>query len=249
VTDTVVRVHEITRRYVEGERIHTVLDAAEAKIRRGEFVCLLGPSGSGKSTLLNLVAGIDAPDAGWVEVDGVRVTELDERARTLFRRERIGFVFQFFNLLPTLTVQENLLLPLELTGRIGAPERERARELLAEVGLEGRADTFPDRLSGGEQQRVALCRALIHEPALLLADEPTGNLDPETGERMLDLLDRLVRSAGRTLLAVTHSRDLAAHADRVLRIEKGKLVEWHPDADAPVAAQGGGRASGAGVRG
>jgi putative ABC transport system ATP-binding protein len=225
VPDVVVRVHEITRRYSEGERIHTVLDGASGEIRRGEFVCLLGPSGSGKSTLLNLVAGIDAPDEGWVEVDGVRLTGLDERARTLFRRERIGFVFQFFNLLPTLTVEENLLLPLELTGRIGREERERARSLLGEVGLESRAGTFPDRLSGGEQQRVALCRALIHEPALILADEPTGNLDPETGERMLELLDRLVRGAGRTLLAVTHSRELAAHADRVLRIHKGKLVE------------------------
>jgi putative ABC transport system ATP-binding protein len=230
VSDTVVRVHEITRRYIEGERTHTVLDRASGEIRRGEFVCLLGPSGSGKSTLLNLVAGIDAPDEGWVEVDGVRVTELGERERTLFRRERVGFVFQFFNLLPTLTVEENLLLPLELTGRIGGAERERARSLLAEVGLEARAGTFPDRLSGGEQQRVALCRALIHEPALILADEPTGNLDPETGERMLDLLDRLVRDAGRTLLAVTHSRELAAHADRVLHIDRGKLVERVPEA-------------------
>lgn len=230
MSDTVVRVHEITRRYIEGERTHTVLDRASGEIRRGEFVCLLGPSGSGKSTLLNLVAGIDAPDEGWVEVDGVRVTELGERERTLFRRERVGFVFQFFNLLPTLTVEENLLLPLELTGRIGGAERERARSLLAEVGLEGRAGTFPDRLSGGEQQRVALCRALIHEPALILADEPTGNLDPETGERMLDLLDRLVRDAGRTLLAVTHSRELAAHADRVLHIDRGKLVERIPEA-------------------
>jgi putative ABC transport system ATP-binding protein len=236
VPDVVVRVHEITRRYSEGERIHTVLDAASGEIRRGEFVCLLGPSGSGKSTLLNLVAGIDAPDEGWVEVDGVRLTGLDERARTLFRRERIGFVFQFFNLLPTLTVEENLLLPLELTGRIGTEERERARSLLGEVGLESRAGTFPDRLSGGEQQRVALCRALIHEPALILADEPTGNLDPETGERMLDLLDRLVRGAGRTLLAVTHSRELAAHADRVLRIHKGKLVEEEGGGEAAASA-------------
>lgn len=225
--EPVVRLHELTRRYEEGSRTHTVLDGASGRIERGEFVVLLGPSGSGKSTLLNLIAGIDAPDSGWVEVDGVRVNELDERSRTLFRRERMGFVFQFFNLLPTLTVEENLLLPLELTGRIGRAERARALELLGEVGLANRAGAFPDRLSGGEQQRIALCRALIHEPALILADEPTGNLDPETGAQVTDLLDRLVRGAGRTLLAVTHSRELAAHADRVLRIERGQLVEGH----------------------
>jgi putative ABC transport system ATP-binding protein len=205
-----------------------VLDAASGQIRRGEFVVLLGPSGSGKSTLLNLIAGIDAPDSGWVEVDGVRLHELREHERTLFRRERMGFVFQFFNLLPTLTVEENLLLPLELTGRIGSGERARARALLDEVGLAERAGTFPDRLSGGEQQRIALCRALIHEPALILADEPTGNLDPETGAQVTDLLDRLVRAQGRTLLAVTHSRELAAHADRVLRIERGRLIDGMP---------------------
>ena len=188
-------------------------------------MALLGPSGSGKSTLLNLVSGIDTPDAGSIEIDGVRVTELGERDRTLFRRSHIGFVFQFFNLLPTLTVEENLLLPLELKGRLDAAARGRARELLDHVGLADRAATFPDRLSGGEQQRVALARALVHEPALILADEPTGNLDSATGEKMLDLLDRLVRDAGRTLLAVTHSRDLAAHADRVIRIVDGRLEE------------------------
>jgi putative ABC transport system ATP-binding protein len=188
-------------------------------------VALLGPSGSGKSTLLNLVSGIDTPDAGSIDIDGVRVTDLDERERTLFRRRHIGFVFQFFNLLPTLTVEENLLLPLELKGRLDAAARRRARELLEHVGLADRAATFPDRLSGGEQQRIALARALVHEPALILADEPTGNLDPATGEKMLDLLDRLVRDAGRTLLVVTHSRELAAHADRVLRIVDGRLEE------------------------
>jgi putative ABC transport system ATP-binding protein len=221
----VVRLHDLTRRYEEAGRTRTVLDRAQVEIQKGEFVVLLGPSGSGKSTLLNLIAGIDAPDEGWVEVDGVRVHDLDERGRTLFRRERMGFVFQFFNLLPTLTVEENLLLPLELNGRIGPDEHARALELLELVGLHDRAGAFPDRLSGGEQQRVALCRALIHEPALILADEPTGNLDPETGERMIEWLDRLVRQSGRTLLAVTHSRELAAHADRVLRIERGQLVE------------------------
>jgi putative ABC transport system ATP-binding protein len=225
VSDVVLSIQGLSRHYLEGERRHVVLDAASAEIRRGEFVALLGPSGSGKSTLLNLVSGIDTPDAGSIEIDGVRVTELGERDRTLFRRSHIGFVFQFFNLLPTLTVEENLLLPLELKGRLDASARRRARELLEEVGLADRASTFPDRLSGGEQQRVALARALVHEPALILADEPTGNLDSATGEKMLDLLDRLVRDAGRTLLAVTHSRDLAAHADRVIRIVDGRLEE------------------------
>jgi putative ABC transport system ATP-binding protein len=225
VSDVVLSIQGLSRYYLEGERRHVVLDAASAEIRRGEFVALLGPSGSGKSTLLNLVSGIDTPDAGSIDIDGVRVTELGERDRTLFRRSHIGFVFQFFNLLPTLTVEENLLLPLELKGRLDASARRRARELLEEVGLADRAATFPDRLSGGEQQRVALARALVHEPALILADEPTGNLDSATGEKMLDLLDRLVRDAGRTLLAVTHSRDLAAHADRVIRIVDGRLEE------------------------
>jgi putative ABC transport system ATP-binding protein len=225
VSDVVLSIQGLSRHYLEGERRHVVLDSASAEIRRGEFVALLGPSGSGKSTLLNLVSGIDTPDAGSIEIDGVRVTDLGERDRTLFRRSHIGFVFQFFNLLPTLTVEENLLLPLELKGRLDASARRRARELLEEVGLADRASTFPDRLSGGEQQRVALARALVHEPALILADEPTGNLDSATGEKMLDLLDRLVRDAGRTLLAVTHSRDLAAHADRVIRIVDGQLEE------------------------
>jgi putative ABC transport system ATP-binding protein len=221
----VLRAHELTRRYHEGDREHTVLDGASLEVGRGELVVVLGPSGSGKSTLLNLVSGIDRPDGGWVEVAGVRLTGLGERERTLLRRREIGFVFQFFHLLPTLTVRENLLLPLELRGRIGPAEEERARSLLARVGLEARADAFPDRLSGGEQQRVAVARALVHEPALVLADEPTGNLDPETGARALDLLEELVREHGRTLLAVTHSRDLASRADRVLRVERGRLLE------------------------
>jgi putative ABC transport system ATP-binding protein len=138
----------------------------------------------------------------------------------------VGFVFQFFNLLPTLTVLENLLLPVELKGEVGAQEEARARALLAEVGLAERADAFPDRLSGGEQQRVAVARALVHEPALVLADEPTGNLDEETGARVADLLEGLVRSDGRTLVVVTHSRDLAGRMDRVLRMNHGRLEEW-----------------------
>jgi putative ABC transport system ATP-binding protein len=220
-----VELVDLTKSYREGDREHVVLDRAVASIAVGERVAILGPSGSGKSTLLNLVSGIDLPDGGTVRVDGTDLTALSERDRTLFRRRRLGFVFQFFNLLPTLTVLENLLLPMELKGRVGADEEARARELLGDVGLADRADTFPDRLSGGEQQRVAVARALVHEPALVLADEPTGNLDQDTGERVADLLDRLVASRRRTLVVVTHSRELAARMDRVLRLDHGALVE------------------------
>lgn len=221
----VLRLQGLRKAYQEGGRRHEVLHDATAEILRGEFVVLLGPSGSGKSTLLNLVCGIDLPDEGVVQVAGEDLTALSERERTLFRRRHLGFVFQFFNLLPTLTVLENLLLPLELKGRVGAEEEARARGLLERVGLAARADAFPDRLSGGEQQRVALARALVHDPDLILADEPTGNLDPDTGERVMDLLDSLVREDGRTLLAVTHSRELADRADRILRLDHGVLQE------------------------
>jgi putative ABC transport system ATP-binding protein len=220
-----VRLEGISKSYREGDEDHVILSDATASLFPGEFVALLGPSGSGKSTLLNLLSGIDAPDNGSVVVDGVSLTEVTERERTLFRRRHIGFIFQFFNLLPTLTVEENLLLPLELTGRVGEGERERAKDLLVQVGLEGREATFPDRLSGGEQQRVAVARALIHDPALVLADEPTGNLDSKTGSRILALLQDLASDRGVTLLVVTHSRDVAAAADRILRIQDGRLLE------------------------
>lgn len=214
---------DVHKSYREGERTHEVLTGTSVQIRAGERVAILGPSGSGKSTLLNLVSGIDLPDAGVVRVGGTDLGRLSERDRTLFRRARVGFVFQFFNLIPTLTVLENLLLPLELTG--STEGEERARELLRSVELEDRSGTFPDRLSGGEQQRVAIARALIHGPELLLADEPTGNLDQDTGELVVRLLDELVRESGTTLVVVTHSRELASRMDRVLHVDHGKLVE------------------------
>jgi putative ABC transport system ATP-binding protein len=220
-----VEIKDLTRGFVEGGRERTVLRGAWAAIGRGELAVLVGRSGSGKSTLLNLLAGIDLPDAGEVVIDGVALSGLRERERTLFRRDHIGFVFQFFNLIPTLTVAENLLLPLELKGRLGAAERRRALDLLAEVGLAERAASFPDQLSGGEQQRVAVARALAHDPLLVLADEPTGNLDLDTGLQVLDLLDRLTRRAGKTMVMVTHSPEVVGNADRVFRIEDGRLVE------------------------
>ena len=223
-----LEVRGLRKEYVEGDRPHVVLDGVEAAVRPGERVAILGPSGSGKSTLLNLICGIDLPDAGTVRVAGTDLTGLTEVERTLFRRRHVGFVFQFFNLLPTLTVLENLLLPVELKGAVGPAEKARAHDLLARVGLADRADSFPDRLSGGEQQRVAVARALVHEPALVLADEPTGNLDEDTGAVVADLLDDLVRSDGRTLVVVTHSRELARRMDRVLRMSHGRLEEGTP---------------------
>ena len=220
-----VELIDLHKSYREGERLHTVLDGVSAIIGGGERVAILGPSGSGKSTLLNLISGTDLPDGGAVRIAGVDVTALTEHERTLFRREHVGFVFQFFNLLPTLTVIENLLLPLELTGSRDAEGEARARDLLERVGLANRADTFPDRLSGGEQQRIALARALVHRPGLLLADEPTGNLDQDLAEFVGGLREELAASQGTTLVVVTHSRELAARMDRTLRVDRGHLVE------------------------
>ncbi len=227
----IVRLSGLSKTYGEAGRERRVLVGVDAEIAAGELVVLVGRSGSGKSTLLNLVGGLDPPTAGEVEVAGRRLSALSERERTLFRRRAIGFVFQFFNLLPTLTVEENLLLPLELAGRVAAAERERARGLLDEVGLADRAGEFPDRLSGGEQQRVAVARALAHDPELVLADEPTGNLDLDTGLAVLDLLDRFTRRAGKTLLMATHAPEVIGLADRMLRIEGGRLVEEPPPRD------------------
>ncbi len=219
-----IRLRGLSKIYPEGERKREVFRDLDADFERGEFVALIGRSGSGKSTLLNLISGIDLPTAGEVTIAGIGLTRLSERERTLFRRRHIGFVFQFFNLIPTLTVLENLLLPLELKGRIGAAERQRASDLLAQVGLADRPHSYPDRLSGGEQQRLAIARALVHKPQLLLADELTGNLDAETGGRVMDLLHDLVRQAGMTLLLVTHSRELAGLADRMLIVGDGRLT-------------------------
>jgi putative ABC transport system ATP-binding protein len=220
-----VELRQLGKTYREGEAERVVLRDVSLTIARGEIVVLVGRSGSGKSTLLNLIAGIDRPTAGNVAVNGTDLTALDEQARTRFRRRHIGFVFQFFNLIPLLTVEENLLLPLDLNGRADAKGVARARALLERVGLAGRGDGFPERLSGGEQQRVAIARALIHEPALVLADEPTGNLDADTAAGVLDLLDTLARETGQTVLMATHSREVMGVADRIFTIERGALVE------------------------
>jgi len=218
-----VELRGLVKSYREGEAERMVLRGVDAAIDRGEFVALLGRSGSGKSTLLNLISGIDQPTAGDVLIEGRPLTRLSERERTLLRRRRMGFVFQFFNLVPTLTVEENLLLPLELTGRAGHDARATVARLLADVDLGDRARAFPDRLSGGEQQRVAIARALAHDPALVLADEPTGNLDSGAAQVVLGLLTTLASERGATVVVVTHSGEVAALADRVLALRDGRL--------------------------
>ncbi len=220
----VVRLRGLSKAYEEAGKQTIILHALDAQISEGDFVVLLGKSGSGKSTLLNLIGGIDKPSEGEVWVKDTNLTTLSERDLTLFRREHIGFVFQFFNLIPTLTALENVSLPLELRGRDRRAGEKRAKELLARVGLASRANTYPDRLSGGEQQRVAIARALIHQPFLVLADEPTGNLDEDTGESVLKLLLELSRDMGRTLIMATHNPEVVQYADSVYHIHEGKLV-------------------------
>ena len=220
-----IKIRRLTRSYAEGEQQRVIFANLDLDIERGGFIVLLGQSGSGKSTLLNLLGGIDLPDAGRIEINGQVLTDLHECDRTRFRRRHIGFVFQFFNLIPTLTAEENLLLPLELNGLATAEQRDRALELLDNIGLGDRRHSFPERLSGGEQQRLAIARALVHGPLLLLADEPTGNLDMETGERILELLLKLHRQAGTTIVMVTHSHEVAARADRMLVLESGHIRE------------------------
>ena len=222
---SIIELRGVTKTYREGNTTRAVLVGVDATIRRGELCVLIGRSGSGKSTLLNLIGGIDVPTSGEIVVDGADLARSTEAARTLFRRHHVGFVFQFFNLIPTLTVEENLRLPLELNGRPHDAARERVAALLAEVGLGDRGPAFPEQLSGGEQQRVAVARALVHEPLLVLADEPTGNLDLDTGRQVLDLLDRLTRRAGRTMVMATHSREVVGLADRTFRLQDGRLVE------------------------
>jgi putative ABC transport system ATP-binding protein len=219
----VLRVENLSKRYHSGDRTQVVFDSLDLDVKKGEVVALLGASGSGKTTLLNLLSGIDAADQGSVTIAGTDIGRLQEPACTLFRRRHVGFVFQFFNLIPTLNVEENLLLPLELLGEPASDAIRRASLLLDAVGLPGIAKRFPDTLSGGEQQRVAVARALIHRPALLLADEPTGNLDDATSRVVTQLLVDLARDQGTTMLIVTHSAQVAAVADRVLQLHQGKL--------------------------
>jgi putative ABC transport system ATP-binding protein len=220
-----IHIKNLCRRFREGERVHRVLEQADAVLGDAEVVAVIGRSGSGKSTLLNLISGIDRPDSGSVAINGQEVTALPEPRRTLFRRRHIGFVYQFFNLVPTLDVEENVRLVLELNGVRGAEARERSTAMLTEVGLGDRLRSAVDTLSGGEQQRVAIARALVHGPSVLLADEPTGNLDEETARQVLPVLLSLARQQQATLLIVTHDTALARAADRVLELREGRLQD------------------------
>ena len=223
--EVLVQLRGVSKQYGEGSSQRPVLNGVDLAIRTGEFVVLLGKSGSGKSTLLNLVSGMDLPSQGEVQFQGKLLNQVSEEERTLIRRQQIGFVFQSFNLLPTLTVLENVRLPLELNRMLDSAHRAVALQLLQSVGLVDRQQEYPDRLSGGEQQRVAIARALVHQPLLLLADEPTGNLDEDTGREVLDLLEALCRERRRTVLVATHDREMVSRADRVLQMVHGHLVE------------------------
>ena len=224
-----IALRDVTKHFQEGERRHTVLRELNLEIQSGEILVILGKSGSGKSTLLNLVSGIDLPTSGEICIRETLINDLPDESRTLFRRKHIGFIFQFFNLVPTLTVAENLRLPMELNANSpGEGYRERILHYLSLVGLENRESSYPDRLSGGEQQRIAIARAIIHEPDLILADEPTGNLDYDIGQQVLNLLDRMVREHHKTLIMVTHSREVIGLADRVYQLKGGEL-HFKPD--------------------
>ena len=220
---SVIEFRHLSKSYWEAAQEHVILDDVSGVVHAGEFVVLFGKSGCGKSTLLNLISGIDAPNRGDILVRGQSLAGMNETERTLFRRRHIGFIFQNFNLIPTLTVRDNLLLPLELTAQLDGDGRAKPAAMLAQLGLGRRLDTYPDRLSTGEQQRIAIARALIHSPDLILADEPTGNLDHDTGQQVLNLLERLVREANKTLFMVTHSREVIGLADRLLTIRDCRL--------------------------
>jgi len=218
-----IQLIDVSRSVTSGGGLLTILQPTSFEIARGRSVAITGPSGSGKSTLLGLIAGLDAPTTGQILVDGVEITRLGEERLARLRGEKIGIVFQFFHLLPSLTAYENVLVPMEIAGLPGA--RARATALLADVGLSDRGHHYPSQLSGGEQQRVAIARALANDPPVLLADEPTGNLDSATGHHIIELLVSVNRNRGRTLVLVTHDAELASLADEVIALRDGRIVE------------------------
>jgi len=224
-TPAAIRAVGLTRTFEVGETTVEALRSINLTVDRGQFVALVGPSGSGKSTLLNLVGGLDRPTSGELWINGVELSASKEKALTEHRRQRVGFVFQSFNLLPRLTAVENVALPLMFVGVDQRERLERAVELLAQVGLSDRLDHRPTQLSGGEQQRVAIARALVNHPAIILADEPTGNIDTTTGAEIMALLRHLNREQGVTLLLVTHDPEAASFADRIIQLRDGQITE------------------------
>ena len=219
---TILQTHELKKIYGAGATAVHALDGVDLSVERGEFVAVVGTSGSGKSTLLHMLGGLDRPTSGRVTVDGKDIFSLKDEALTIFRRRKIGFVFQNYNLVPVLSVYENIVLPIGLDG--GAPDKEYIGEIIETLGLESKLDNLPNNLSGGQQQRVAIARALAAKPAIVLADEPTGNLDSRTSQDVLGLLKVTSRKFNQTIVMITHNEEIAQMADRIIRIEDGKIV-------------------------
>jgi putative ABC transport system ATP-binding protein len=221
--DHFIELINVTKIYSQAENPVVALDHINVKISKGEFLAITGKSGCGKSTLINIIGGLDSPDRGRVMINGEDISTMNDRRLTLYRRDRVGIIFQFFNLLPILSLEENIALPRLLRGGSNPPG-DKIKNLLHEMGLYERRDHYPHELSGGEMQRVAICRALINDPDIILADEPTGNLDSASGKQVLDILRRLRDGQGKTVILVTHSQEGAAMADRVIRMRDGKLL-------------------------
>lgn len=230
-TQPLITCHDLTRAYKMGEVTVHALRSVDLKIQPGEFVVLLGPSGSGKTTMLNLIGGLDRPTGGDVVIQGEKITDYNENDLTSYRQRKVGFIFQFFNLIPTLTAAENIEFALALGKTTGKAARAKVKELLKQVGLHDRGDHFPSQLSGGEQQRVSIARALANTPQLLLCDEPTGNLDIETGQQVLQVMRDLNKREGTTVILVTHNTAIAPMADRVIRLRSGGIdrIEFNPN--------------------
>ena len=223
-----IRVRHLSKGYVRGGQAIPVLLDIDLTVAQGEFIALMGPSGSGKSTLLNLIAGIDKPSSGTIEIGGVDIASLGEGALADWRAANVGFIFQFYNLMPVLSAFDNVELPLLLTGLSAKQRHQRVAAVLDLVGLTDRADHYPSELSGGQQQRVAIARAVVTDPQLIVADEPTGDLDRVTGAEVLSLLDQLVHELGKTIVMVTHDPKAAARAGRMVHLEKGVLMDENP---------------------
>jgi len=227
----VIELRHVSKSYRRGEQIIPVLHDLSLTVPTGDFLALMGPSGSGKSTLLNLIAGIDRPDSGEILVDGTDISRLSESDLARWRASHVGFIFQFYNLIPVLSAHDNVALPLQLTNLSGAEKRRRVEQALIQVGLADRMDHMPSELSGGQQQRVAIARALITDPSLIVADEPTGDLDRQSAEDILAMLEALHRDMGKTILMVTHDPKAAGHARAIVQLEKGRLdIPAQPDA-------------------
>ena len=225
MNDVLIRIRGLYKSYQRGQQEIPVLLGIELDVAAGDFVALMGPSGSGKSTLLNLIAGIDQPSGGTIEIGGIDIATLSDAELSDWRAAHVGFIFQFYNLMPVLTAFENVELPLLLTGLSPRERRARVQQMLELVSLADRSDHYPNELSGGQQQRVAIARALVTDPTLIVADEPTGDLDRSTGQEVLTLLDRLVSELGKTIVMVTHDPKAAARARRLVHLEKGVLAD------------------------